>query len=174
MGSKTQSHPPLTGGLTESTVCLAVRIHSTSNAPPVSAPRLDPSGDREHSCTGIMGTALESKPACRRRRYLSNAVTDKSRWLQKACRVNPLASNSATIFSASIRLRRLRTICPSAGSFMSQVNHKPKHYNRCVSHTHTVDLRGMEHGIVFQDGNLLPVVFCFHSNATLWHPPVIT
>jgi hypothetical protein len=32
-----------------------------------------------------------------------------------------------------------------------------------------VDLRGMEHGIVFQDANLLPVVFCFPSNAALWH-----
>src|ERR1039457_2715627 len=131
--------------------------NSTSNAPPVSAPRLDPSGDREHSCTGIMGTALESKPACRRRRYLSNAVTDKCRWLQKACRVNTLASNSATIFSASIRLRRLRTICPSAGSFMSQVNHKPKHYNRCVSHTHTL------FGLFLDPGRFWRVVYKVRS-----------
>ena len=40
-----------------------------------------------------------------------------------------------------------------------------------LGHYLAVDLRGMEHGIVFQDANLLPAVFRFHSNAALRHRP---
>jgi len=49
---------------------------------------------------------------------------------KKACRVSPLASNSATIFFTSNGLHSLRTILSSADSLMSQVNHKPKPYHR--------------------------------------------